>query len=173
MVRLEQAPHIQRTGLRRVKGEDMITKRDTLVAFFTASLTIGIVGYAQSDKTVMGSSIFDWNSIEVKQSKTGFTRQFFRAPTATLDELECHVTTLNPGESPHAPHKHPDEEVIIIREGTVESLVNGETKRVGPGSVIFQASNQMHGIRNVGTVPAVYHVFKWNSPGMLKAKAKQ
>jgi quercetin dioxygenase-like cupin family protein len=46
-------------------------------------------------------------------------------------------------------------------------------KRVGPGSVIFQASNQLHGIRNVGQTTAVYHVIKWNSPGMLKDKAKQ
>jgi hypothetical protein len=46
-------------------------------------------------------------------------------------------------------------------------------KRVGPGSVIFQASNQLHGIRNVGQTAAVYHVIKWNSPGMLKDKAKQ
>ena len=52
--------------------------------------------------------------------KVGVSRQFFRSPTATLDELECHVTTLNPGESSHPPHKHPDEELVIIKEGTVE-----------------------------------------------------
>jgi XRE family transcriptional regulator, regulator of sulfur utilization len=90
----------------------------------------------------------------------------FRAPTATLDELECHITTLNPGQSSHPPHKHPEEEILIVREGTVESLVNGTLRRVGPGSVIFQASNQEHAIRNVGETPATYHVFSWKSPGM-------
>ncbi len=151
----------------------MLTRRDSLVAILTACLTASVMTYAQSDKSLMGSSIFDWNVIEVTPTKIGSTRKFFQAPTATLDELECHVTTLNPGESPHAPHKHPDEELIVIKEGTVESLVNGETKRVGPGSVIFQAANQMHGIRNVGTTQATYHVIKWNSPGMLKARTKQ
>jgi quercetin dioxygenase-like cupin family protein len=151
----------------------MITKRDTLVALLTMLLTLGAIAVAQSENPVMGSSIFDWNKIEVKPTKIGSTRRFFQAPTATLDELECHVTTLNPGETPHPPHQHPDEELIIIKEGTVESLVNGETKRVGPGSVIFQAANQPHSIRNVGQTPATYHVVKWNSPGMLKAKAKQ
>jgi len=63
--------------------------------------------------------------------------------------------------------------VIIVKEGTVEAMVNGQMKRVGPGSVIFQASNQLHGIRNVGQTAAVYHVIKWNSPGMLKDKTKQ
>jgi XRE family transcriptional regulator, regulator of sulfur utilization len=150
----------------------MITKRDGLVAVITLSVTLTVIGLANTDSSLMGSSIFDWNSIEAKPTKVGSTRKFFQAPTATLDELECHVTTLNPGETPHPPHKHPDEELIIVKEGTVESLVNGQIKRVGPGSVIFQASNQMHSIRNVGETPATYHVIKWNSPGMLKAKPK-
>ena len=55
-----------------------------------------------------------------------------------------------------------------MKEGTVEVLVNGEMKRAGAGSVIFNASNQLHGIRNVGDGPATYHVINWNSPGMLK-----
>jgi len=150
----------------------MIIKRDLFVALVAVCATLGTVVLARTAPPVMGSSIFDWNTIAAKPTKVGAVRKFFQAPTATLDELECHVTTLNPGESPHAPHKHPDEEIIIIKEGTVESLVNGETRRVGPGSVIFQAANQMHAIRNVGETPATYHVFKWNSPGMLKYKPK-
>ena len=106
----------------------------------------------------------------VHKTPIGESRKVFRAPTATLDELECHVTTLNPGELAHPPHQHPDEELLIIKEGTVEALVAGEWKRVGAGSVIFQASNQLHAIRNVGDTPATYHVIKWNSPGMLKKK---
>lgn len=121
----------------------------------------------------MQSAVFDWNTIEAKPTKVGAVRKFFQAPTATLDELECHVTTLNPGESPHPPHQHRDEELIIVRDGMIESLLNGETRRVGPGSVIFQASNQVHGIRNVEQSPATYYVIKWNSPGMLKDKPKQ
>ena len=39
--------------------------------------------------------------------------------------------------------------------------------------MIFQAANQMHGMKNVGDVPAVYHVMRWNSPGMLKARANR
>ena len=148
----------------------MFTRRDLLIVLTTAGTTLGMVALAQNGTPLMQSSIFDWTTIEAKPTKVGATRKFFQAPTPTLDELECHVTTLNPGQSPHAPHQHPDEELIIIKEGTVESLVNGETKRVGPGSVIFQASNQLHSIRNVGTTPATYHVVKWNSPGMLKSK---
>jgi quercetin dioxygenase-like cupin family protein len=85
--------------------------------------------------------------------------------------LELHVTTLNPGQEPHPPHRHPNEELVILREGTVEALVNGDWKRLGPGSVIFNASNQLHGLRNVGTVPAIYHVINWTTAATPKPSA--
>jgi XRE family transcriptional regulator, regulator of sulfur utilization len=140
----------------------MITRRDVFVALITITVTVCIVG-ARSQPPVMQSSLFDWNAVPVKPTEVGAVRQFFRAPTATLEELECHVTTLNPGMASHPPHKHPNEELIVVKEGLVEVLVNGELKKAGPGSVIFNASNQLHGIKNVGTGPATYHVFNWRS----------
>jgi quercetin dioxygenase-like cupin family protein len=148
----------------------MITRRDVLVALIAAATTLAGASALHARTDVLSSSIFDWNSLTATPNKTGAVRKVVQAPTATLDELEIHITTLNPGETPHAPHKHPDEELIVIKEGTVESLVNGQLRRVGPGSIVFQAANQMHSIRNVGDTPATYHVIKWNSPGMLKAK---
>lgn len=154
------------------KGEwIVITRRDLIVAALAVCITlVGATAAARLETGVMGSSAFDWTTIEARPTKAGAVRSFFQAPTRTLDELECHVTTLNPGQSPHPPHKHPDEELVVVKEGTIESLLNGEMRRLGPGSVIFQASNQMHSIRNVGEGPATYHVIKWNSPGMLKKK---
>jgi quercetin dioxygenase-like cupin family protein len=148
----------------------MLTRRDVFVAFIAASLTLAAVAAISARGAVLSSTVFDWNAMTAQPNKTGSVRKVVQMPTATLDELEIHITTLNPGETPHAPHKHPDEELLIVKEGTVESLVNGELKRVGPGSVIFQAANQLHSIRNVGSVPATYHVIKWNSPGMLNKK---
>jgi quercetin dioxygenase-like cupin family protein len=130
----------------------------------------GVAAFAHVETAVMQSSVFDWNSIAEKKTEVGSVRQFFRAPTVTLDELECHVTTLNPGQTSHPPHQHPNEELIIIREGTVETLSNGQWKKLGAGSVIFNASNQLHGLRNVGSGPATYHVINWASPGTLKPK---
>ncbi len=146
----------------------MITRRDIVVALLTASAALSAAAVAQQQTPVMLSSMFDWNAIPAKQTNVGAVRSFFKAPTTTLDELELHVTTLNPGKTSHPPHQHPNEELVIIKEGTVEVLVNGEWKTAGPGSVIFNASNQLHGVRNAGTVPATYHVINWRSPGMLK-----
>ncbi len=148
----------------------MITRRDIAVAAVAIGVTLGVVALADQKAPIMQSSAFDWNSIPIKQTAVGSTRSFFKAPTATLDELELHVTTLNPGQTSHAPHQHPNEELVIIKKGTVEALVQGEWKRVGEGSVIFNASNQLHGLKNVGTTPATYHVINWTSATTPKAK---
>jgi XRE family transcriptional regulator, regulator of sulfur utilization len=48
--------------------------------------------------------------------------------------------------------------VIILHQGALEVFSNGTTTRVGSGSVIFNGSNQLHGLKNVGTEPTIYYV---------------
>lgn len=151
-------------------------KRDFIITGITMlimCIPLVIIAKKYQQAVIMQTSAFDWKDIKPKPTKYGEGRKFFQAPTATLDELECHVTTLNPGLISHPPHQHPDEEVVIIKEGTLEAFLNGETKTVGPGSVLFFAANQLHGVKNIGTKPAIYHVFKWQSSKTGKAmKAK-
>jgi len=146
----------------RFRGLISLKRRDIVVALIAVASTLGVVAI-KGQSTVMQSTAFDWDKIGVKDTEVGNVRQFFRNPTVTLAELECHVTTLKPGLQSHPPHQHVNEELVIIREGTVEVLSNGEWKKVGPGSVVFNASNQLHALRNVGTTPAVYHVINWKS----------
>jgi quercetin dioxygenase-like cupin family protein len=141
----------------------MITRRDLIVACFAICCTLGILAFAAETSRVMSSAVFDWNSISAEPNKTGSTRTFFKGRTATLDNLEVHVTTLDPGQAPHAPHQHPNEELVIVKEGTIEALVDGQWKKIGPGSVFFIASNQLHGVRNPGPGTATYHVVGWKS----------
>jgi quercetin dioxygenase-like cupin family protein len=129
----------------------------------TAIFCCSVMAWAQERKPVLGPAVFDWNAMTITRTETGDVRSIVKQPTATLDELEMHVTTLNPGVASHPPHKHPNEELVIIDRGTVETLSGGQWKRVGPGSVIFNASNSLHALRNVGTTPAQYHVINWKS----------
>lgn len=120
-------------------------------------------------KEIMHSKVFDWDKLDPQKTKVGEKRAVLDAPIATLERLECHITTVNPGEEPHPPHQHPEEELVLIKEGTMDVVQNGERKRAGPGSVIFNSSNEMHGFKNVGDTPATYFVVKWWSPGAAKS----
>jgi len=145
-----------------------ITRRDVVVACAAVVLTLCAAAGSSAVAPVLGSTLFDWAALTAQPNRTGEVRRVVRAPTATLDELEIHITTLKPGEESHPPHQHLNEEILIVKEGTVEALVDGQLRRGGPGSLIFQASNKLHNIRNVGTAPATYHVINWKSPGTVK-----
>jgi quercetin dioxygenase-like cupin family protein len=146
----------------------MISRRDCLVALLAVSTTLATVAWAQvSALPVLHSTFFDWEKLKVDETPTGEKRNIFVDRTATMDRLSCHATTVNPGQASHPPHKHLEEELIIIKEGTFEVMQNGKTSKVGPGSVIFEASNEMHGMRNVGETQGTYFVVKFWPPGML------
>jgi XRE family transcriptional regulator, regulator of sulfur utilization len=144
-----------------------MNRRD--VSFLLLGLSAGIAAtvFAQpgGKASTLASGVYAWDSFPVEQTASGQRRAVFDSYTATVDRLETHVTTLNPGQAPHAAHKHPDEELIYVREGVVEATINGVTKLAPAGSVIFYASNDLHGMRNAGEVPASYFVLRWTSPG--------
>ena len=119
-------------------------------------------------KHVQNSTVYEWATADTKPNEWGAVRQVMRTPTPTLDELEIHISTLAPGKSPHAPHQHQHEELLIIKEGTLETFQSGVTRKVGPGGIIFQASNELHNVTNVGTTPATYFVIGWEIPGAKK-----
>ncbi len=70
---------------------------------------------------------------------------------------------INPGQTPHAPHRHVEEEVMVIESGHGEIFCDGETTKVGPGSVMYTTPNAPHGIVNTGTEPVVFYYIKWAS----------
>ena len=103
--------------------------------------------------------------------QTGDVAALRSAAAGTHREIASHITTLNPGEAPHAAHRHPEEELMIVKEGTLEVMLNGQPARAEAGGMIFCASNELHGIRNVGKTPATYYVVKWYPHDMPKTAA--
>jgi len=146
----------------------MIKRRDILTAVIASSITLACVSVAQQSAGLLDSTAWKWEDLQAKKTDVGELRQVVRQPTRTLDELEMHITTLNPHTTSHPPHTHPNEEMVIVREGTLQAHVNGKEVVVGPGSVLFYASMQPHGVKNIGDTPATYFVINWASPGTKK-----
>ena len=149
----------------------MITRGELVVVIGAVCASVAAMVWADAPgKSVMHSSVFDWNSLKTESKPHGTRAQVFDSPTATLDRLECHVTTLKPGAIPHAGHKHSEEELIIVKEGSIEAVQNSTTNNVGRGGLIFEASNEYHSLRNNGSTTATYYVIKWASAGSPKDK---
>jgi quercetin dioxygenase-like cupin family protein len=77
--------------------------------------------------------------------------------TRYLCKLHAHVTTLQPGAG-YPPHEDAYDVAILTINGTIETV----GQQVGPNSVIFYAAGEPHGMKNVGTSPAVYVVFEFH-----------
>jgi quercetin dioxygenase-like cupin family protein len=129
---------------------------------FFATFIAAQAAAQKNPDSVLPSKCYDFADLPVKTNPETHieSRQVFRGETHGGFEIACHMTKLPPGLSPHPPHKHLNEEIFFLREGTVEITVEGKASRIGPGSVAFIASNEMHGAKNVGDVPAQYFVLE-------------
>jgi len=115
-------------------------------------------------KPPLVSTVFDWTKLAVTPIPNGERRFVFDGPTATVDLLHCHVTTLAPGQVSGQPSLHLQEEIIIVKEGTVEVTVDGRVETAGPGSVIFFAARATTRLRNATDQPATYYVIYFYTP---------
>jgi mannose-6-phosphate isomerase-like protein (cupin superfamily) len=85
----------------------------------------------------------------------------YNGPTDQLSGVCTGMAVLDPGASPHPPHRHPEEEFLIIAEGTGEIDCDGRVTQVGPGAILYCAGNTLHGVTNTGPVPLTFYWSKW------------
>ena len=139
-------------------------RRDLLVAL-TAMAAVAsadgqmVVPAPGGEKVLSEPHAWRFEDLPVKQNTNGgASRAVVDGVLPTGEKIEMHETTLPPGQMPHPAHKHRHSEFMMVRQGTLEFDMDGTTARVGPGGVIFAASNKMHGVKNVGMENALYFV---------------
>ncbi len=131
-----------------------LTRRDW--SFLLPALAAAAGGAAASG--TLPSGTYRYEDLPVQKNGKNEGRQVLDGQTHSGCPFDLHLTALAPGEAPHPPHHHVHEEMILIREGTMEVTISGRSTRIGPGSVAYVASNEEHGWRNVGTGRAEYFV---------------
>ena len=104
------------------------------------------------------SKTYRFEDLKVRDNGQNRARQVLDGETHNGVNVELHMTELEPGKAPHAPHHHVHEEMIMIHEGTMEVTISGKSTRLGPGSTAYVASNEEHGWKNVGDTRALYFV---------------
>jgi quercetin dioxygenase-like cupin family protein len=84
----------------------------------------------------------------------------FNGPTEQLAALASGLVTLEPGAQPHPPHRHPEEEIMIVGDGSGEFSINGVATQVKTGDMVFAEANELHGVRNTGTTRMTFYFIK-------------
>ncbi len=125
---------------------------------FTALLPALAAAQGGGKPELLATRAFRFEDLPVRESGPIRLYQIFTGATHTGFKVDLHESELAAGQAPHEAHRHVHEELILIREGMLEFSVSGKKTQLGPGSVAYVASNEDHGFRNSGTVPAKYFV---------------
>ena len=106
----------------------------------------------------LGTKAYRFNDLPVTTNGQNRQRPMFTGKTHTGFKLESHQSEIAPGEVNHPPHQHLREEMMLVREGTMELTIAGNPMTLGPGDVGYIGSNELHNAKNVGSTRAHYFI---------------
>ena len=112
----------------------------------------------QAQPKALPSKAYKYEDLPVKVNGENQSRQVFTGETHSGFPVDLHITELGAGQAPHEPHKHVHEELLMLQTGVLDATITGKTTRVTAGSVVYLASNDLHGWRNPGPGTAQYFV---------------
>jgi mannose-6-phosphate isomerase-like protein (cupin superfamily) len=92
----------------------------------------------------------------------------FKGSSPNLQSITCHVSALNPGHTPHPPHQHKEEEILLLLSGEAELTLPDLEKKglsasvpIKQGEFVYYPAWFYHTITAKGNMPANYIMFKW------------
>jgi mannose-6-phosphate isomerase-like protein (cupin superfamily) len=135
----------------------MANRREMMAVLGSAMFALG----APRADAAVADAVLDASRAELRREPFGDLRVYLRGSTEQLEGMEAGSLELKPGMTPHPPHKHPEEEIMVITEGRGEISLNGKISKCGPGSMMFCAAEHMHGIVNTGKTTLTFFYFKW------------
>jgi mannose-6-phosphate isomerase-like protein (cupin superfamily) len=134
-------------------------RRETLIGLI--ALATGAAGKATSPAWPDGVISFKENKTE--KLPFGELTVYHDGKTNQLKSMITGTLLLYPGKEPHPPHQHPEEEIMIITEGSGTIFINEKNIDVGPGSIMYCEANHLHGVKNTGSAPMRFYYMKWVS----------
>ena len=135
----------------------MNTRRDMIAVMGTALFATG----AAPVDAKTGPWIKDREDAQHITTPFGEVRIYFKGETDELRLLELLNARINPGLSPHPPHQHPEEELLLVVEGEGEFLLDDRAMPCSAGTMLYAAPGHSHGIKNTGSAPLSVQIFKW------------
>jgi mannose-6-phosphate isomerase-like protein (cupin superfamily) len=95
---------------------------------------------------------------KIEATKAGWA--FWYTRKELTGGVNLKISNINVGNTNHAPHKHADDEILLILEGEAEFTLADEKAIAGPNTSLYCPPNVMHGINRVGDKPLKYLVIK-------------
>lgn len=111
----------------------------------------------------LASRVYAWQAAAVRKTPAAEQRLLLEGSTRDFKHLRIHATTLPPRQAPHPPHRHADEELIIVKEGALTVTIEGKTQTLGPSGVALMLPGDEHGFENRSDSATTYYVMRYES----------
>ncbi|MEX0820799.1 MAG: cupin domain-containing protein [Rhodothermales bacterium] len=99
---------------------------------------------------------FDWGTLF----------SYFEGETFGTENALAAVAVINAGMEIHPPHRHTEEEYMLVTQGEGTWHLNGEDFPAAAGDMLYAAPWDVHGITNTGSAPLHFVVWKWDNKGI-------
>jgi mannose-6-phosphate isomerase-like protein (cupin superfamily) len=139
----------------------MTKRRDLWKTAAAAALTPLATALPMAAAAGLPNVTLDPKQARLVREPFGDLRIYFEGSTDQLKSMTAGSLLLKAGMTPHLPHTHPEEEFMVITEGTGEISMEGKITKVVPGSMMYCAGGKMHGIVNTGKTPLLFYFYKW------------
>lgn len=136
------------------------TSRRTILQILLAALTVPAVSAAAPDAEI-STAVKTVAASKPEHHDFGDTTIFLNGATGQLKSLTVGSVALKAGQAPHPPHQHPEEEILLITEGSGEISIEGKQTAVKSGDLMYSAGNRLHGIKASANAPMTFYYFKW------------
>jgi mannose-6-phosphate isomerase-like protein (cupin superfamily) len=110
----------------------------------------------------LSAQVVDGKHGRVTHEAFGDLCVYYEGPTDQLRSMTAGSLRLKGGQAPHPPHKHDEEEFILVTEGSGEISIEGQpVTKAGPGAMLYCPAGKVHGIVNTGRTPLTFYYYKW------------
>lgn len=131
----------------------LLTSSGLVAIGFTAASLMQPEAAAQECKEILGSGVVRIENAVPTRGEWGEWKRFFRGDTYGTKDMVVLAVTLEPGQAPHPPHQHAEEEFMILANGHGTWHLDGVDLPARPSDVLYAAPWSMHGLKNTSDVP--------------------
>lgn len=112
------------------------------------------------------SAILSEAQVSEDKADWGSFFPYFTEDTHLLKPVLVGVAKIEAGQQIHPPHRHADEEYLMVTKGRGTWYLNGETREAKEGDILFARAWDYHGVKADDDSPLEFVVFKYSGRDM-------
>jgi len=121
---------------------------------------------ATQDAPLLTMQVLTPSELAPVDEEWGVFVEYFSGESEGAKDILSGTATLNPGFEAHPPHRHAEEEFLMVIEGEGTWTLGDKDFPAKTGDMLYSAAWDLHGIKNTGDEPLTFVFWKWNSKGL-------